>query len=131
MTVCVPPAPSGNGSALLHELSARLQALAEHGTASCIDLRALPLSPGDMQQLRDTLGTGAVTARLNALGESSANETRYAGIWWVTHRNELGETVAELIEICAVPAILQAPPEDIAMAAGQLAALLAATPVQS
>ena len=48
------------------------------------------------------------------VGESRAQETRYPGIWWVTHRNEAGDTVAELIEVCTIPAILRAPAEDVA-----------------
>jgi hydrogenase-1 operon protein HyaF len=60
------------------------------------------------------LGTGAVDARVEALGESRVVETKFPGIWWVTHRNEVGETVAESVEICGVPAILHAPREDVA-----------------
>ncbi len=112
---------TGNGTALLHELATLLQALARHGKAASIDLRSVPLSPGDLQELDDFLGAGAVEARIDALGESRVTETRYPGIWRVVHRNETGEIVAELIEVCTVPAILCAPVEDIAAAAGRLA----------
>ena len=42
------------------------------------------------------------------------HETGYAGVWRVTHRNEAGEVVADLIEVCEAPAILRAPVEDVA-----------------
>ncbi len=122
-------AATGNGTALLHELATRLLDLAENSEAASIDLRAVPLSPGDVQELRDTLGVGAVQARIDALGESRVSETLYPGIWWITHCNEAGEVVAELIEICAVPEILRAPAGDIADAAAALAARLVPTPV--
>jgi hydrogenase-1 operon protein HyaF len=113
--------PTGNGAALLQELATLLCALAERDEAASIDLRALPLSPGDFKQLRDTLGAGVVQARVDALGESCVAETGFPGIWWVTHCNEAGDTVAELIEVCVVPEILRAPADDIVAGAVHLA----------
>jgi hydrogenase-1 operon protein HyaF len=81
--------PTGNAQALLNELAGLLDAWVSRGEAACIDLRSLPLS-------------------------ADVRETQYPGVWWVTHRNELKETVAELIEVCEVPAILRAPVEDAA-----------------
>ena len=105
---------TGNARALLNEMLGLLDKLAAGGEGGSIDLRCVPLSPGDWEELREVLGTGAVDARVDALGESRAQETRFPGIWWVTHRNEPGETVAELIEVCSVPTILRAPRDDVA-----------------
>ena|ERR1019366_2872816 len=108
---------TGNARALLNEMLGLLEELASGGEGGSIDLRSVPLSAGDLEELHQVLGAGAVDARVDALGESRAQETRFPGIWWVTHCNEPGETVAELIEVCSVPAILRAPREDVADAA--------------
>lgn len=105
---------SGNSKALLSEMLRLLERLVADGEVGSIDLRSVPLTADDIEELGRVLGTGSVDARVDALGESRVRETRFAGIWWVTHCNEAGETVAELIEVCGIPAILQAPPEDIA-----------------
>lgn len=115
---------SGNAKALLREMASLLAALAVGEAGGSIDLRALPLTPTDLDELRAVLGAGAVDARVEALGESTVRETRFPGVWWVTHRNEAGEIVAELIEICAVPAILIAPHEDIVDGAARFAQTL-------
>jgi hydrogenase-1 operon protein HyaF len=105
---------SGNARALLNEIAGLAEGLAAGGEGGSIDLRSMPLTEGDLEELHQVLGAGAIDARIDALGESRAQETRYPGIWWVTHRNEAGDTVAELIEVCTIPAILRAPAEDVA-----------------
>jgi hydrogenase-1 operon protein HyaF len=117
----------GNAQALLHEMLRLLQGLHARGEGGSIDLRSVPLTVDDLANLRAVLGTGAVDARVEALGESRACETRFPGIWWVTHRNEAGETVAEAIEICAIPAILCTPVDDMADGAERLRQALAET----
>jgi hydrogenase-1 operon protein HyaF len=105
--------PTGNVKALLHELTGLLDAWLGRGEASSIDLRSLPLTRGDYDELGAALGAGAVSASVEAIGASEVRETRYPGVWRVTHRNEGGEVVADLIEVCEVPAILRAPAEDV------------------
>jgi hydrogenase-1 operon protein HyaF len=78
-----------------------------------IDLKSLPLSPLEYEQLRFTLGQGEVTARLEAIGPSEIIETQYPGVWWVTHYNVEGDIIADMIEIARVPDILQSQPEDM------------------
>ena len=106
--------PSGNGKALLHELVDLLEGWVRSGQPASIDLRSLPLTRGDYAELRAALGSGAVSARVEAIGPSEVRETQYPGLWWVTHFNEAGQVVADLLEVCAVPAILPAPAEDAA-----------------
>lgn len=118
---------TGNAKALLNEMLRMLETLLSSGQGGSIDLRAVPLTKDDFDDLRAVLGTGAVDARIEALGESRVVETRFPGIWWVTHRNEAGETVAESIEVCGVPSILHSPSEDMADGAKGLRQTLAAT----
>lgn len=106
--------PTGNVKALLHEIARLLEAWVDKSEPASIDLRSLPLSRGDYEELAEALGVGAVTASVEAIGASDVHETRYPGVWRVTHRNEAGEVVADLIEVCEAPVILRAPAEDIA-----------------
>jgi hydrogenase-1 operon protein HyaF len=106
--------PTGNIRALLHELTGLLDAWLSKGEAASIDLRSLPLTSGDYDELGAALGAGAVSASVEAIGLSEVREMRYAGVWRVTHRNEAGEIVADLLEVCDAPLILRSPVEDAA-----------------
>lgn len=102
----------GNIRALLTEIAARLEKL-EHGETGIIDLNSLPLAPGEYEQLRQTLAQGEISARIDAIGPSEIIETRYPGVWWVTHYNVEGDIVADMLEITTIPEIIKSQPEDI------------------
>ena len=112
--------PTGNAAALLNELLTLLEGWVSDGKCASIDLRSLPLNGADYAELHAALGTGAVGARIEAIGATDVHETRYAGVWWVTHYNEAQEVVAELIEVGDVPDILRTPREDGAAALARL-----------
>lgn len=103
----------GNIRALLAEIAARLEKLDDHGETGMIDLNSLPLAPGEYEQLRQTLGQGEVSARIEAIGASEIIETHYPGVWWVTHYNVEGDIVADTLEITAMPEIIKSQAEDI------------------
>jgi len=103
----------GNIRALLAEIAARLEKLVSEGENGMIDLNSLPLAPGEYEQLRQTLGQGEVSVRIEAIGPSEIIETRYPGVWWVTHYNVEGDIVADMIEIAHIPVILKSQPADI------------------
>jgi hypothetical protein len=86
----------GNIRALLAEIAARLEKLA-----------------GSDEQLRQTLAQGEVSARVEAIGPSEIIETRYPGVWWVTHYNVEGDIVADMIEIAWLPEIIKSQPADV------------------
>lgn len=98
--------------ALLREIEALLAELVASGRNGRIDLRSLPLLPGDDARLAAVLGDGEVDADIQATGGTRVRETGVAGVWWVTHANADGETVAEFIEVALVPEILKTHPED-------------------
>lgn len=104
---------SGNAPVLLHEIAELARRLLDSGESSAIDLRALPLTPADLDWLRETLGQGQVVATLEAEGESTLTETVCPGVWWVTHRNENGAVASEFIEVTFVPELLKAHPDDV------------------
>lgn len=113
-TIDVLPVEVGTGNVLplLHEIRHALQAWLEHGEAASIDLRRLPLAPGEEQRIIDTLGEGEVRVAIDAMGPSEIIETRFAGVWLVTHRNTDDAIIGRFIEITAMPAIALSQAED-------------------
>jgi hydrogenase-1 operon protein HyaF len=118
------PSPSGglgNGvSAILAELATLLEQLAERQIPAAIDLRSLPMSPKDRDELQQLLGEGEIQATIHADGLSTLRETSFAGIWWVMHRDTQGELIAELLEVTYVPQILASASDEVAAAARAL-----------
>jgi hydrogenase-1 operon protein HyaF len=97
-----------------------LEALAADGTTSSIDLRSLPLTDADRQQLEEMLGRGEVSAELEVAGRSSIWETAYAGAWWVRHRGAGDKISSEEIMVCPIPEILITHAADIESAAHRI-----------
>ena len=118
------PGLSGNAPPLLHELVEHVRRLLESGEPSAIDLSALPLTPADLDWLRDKLGSGEISITLQASGESTLSETACPGVWWVTHRNEQGAITSQFIEVAFVPELAKAHPQDVAIGQEQLELLI-------
>jgi len=78
------------------------------------------MSPQDRSELERALGEGEVKATVRAAGLSTVRETRICGVWWVEHRDEAGELMAELLEVTQVPSILASASDEIAAAARAL-----------
>jgi len=114
------PGLTGNALPLLRELLEMVRRLLDSGESSAIDLSALPLTPADLDWLRDKLGTGEISVVLQANGESTLDETACPGVWWVTHRNEQGAVTSQFIEVTFVPELVKAHPQDVAIGREQL-----------
>jgi len=106
---------------LLHQIKHALQNLLENNVSEIIDLRSIPLAPGEEDRLLEILGEGEVSAQLNALGLSDVTETQYTGVWLVTHHNDENEIISRHIEITYIPEILLSQKEDISLAYDRLA----------
>ncbi len=113
-------AASGNITPLLHEIRHALRRVAQGGEGTTIDLGSLPLAPGEEKRIEDLLGQGEVRAELNALGPTVVQETRYPGVWYITHRNTEQEVVARFIEVTRMPELLLAQSEDMRRAVSEL-----------
>lgn len=109
------PGLTGNAPPLLRELLEQVRHLIESGESSAIDLSALPLTPADLDWLREKLGAGEISVTLQANGESTLNETSCPGVWWVTHHNEQGAVTSQFIEVTFVPELVKAHPQDVAI----------------
>jgi hydrogenase-1 operon protein HyaF len=99
---------------LLHEIRHALAQLLEEGSETVIDLRSIPLAPGEEAAIEQVLGEGEVQATLSALGPSEFRESSYPGVWRVTHFNHDGQIVGKFVEVAVVPSLLKSQTEDIA-----------------
>jgi len=107
---------SWNVKPILHEIRHALQALIDGGECSIIDLRSIPLAPGEEQTIIDMLGQGEVHASLEVLGPSEIYETGYPGVWLITHYNENNNIIGRFIEVTEIPEILKSQYEDMSNA---------------
>ena len=105
--------PTRNALPLLHEIRHALHRLLESGEQTVIDLRALPLTGAEQEQILAVLGTGEVEAHLEALGKSVVRETRCAGVWVVEHYDVDDEIMGRQIEVTRMPFILYSQEEDM------------------
>lgn len=119
--------PAGSPSqvrAILTELQTKLESLAKQGITDSLDLRSLPMFPGDYELLKETLGYGEIHVSIDAMGPTEIYETAFPGIWWISHFNSVDENIAEFIEITTLPAILKTAEEDLQQANQQLLELI-------
>ena len=104
---------TGNVEPLLHEIRHALKRLASGKDGTTIDLKSLPLAPGEEERIEATLGTGEVRAEVDALGPTLIQESSYPGVWLITHKNADNAVVARFIEVTYIPELLRSQPEDI------------------
>lgn len=104
---------TGNDILILNEIRHALKKLIDSGETTTIDLRALPMAPGELDRIEEMLGKGEISATLDALGQSTIVETRASGVWLITHLNTEGETLGKYIEISPFPHLLRAHEEDM------------------
>jgi hydrogenase-1 operon protein HyaF len=123
---CLDATTTGMALSVTAEVGRLLEALAASGQPGAVDLRSLPLTDADRQQLQDLLGRGEVRADLELAGRSEVWETAYPGVWWVRHLGADDRIASEEIAVCPVPEILQAHPDDIRAGARRLSQDLAA-----
>jgi hydrogenase-1 operon protein HyaF len=103
----------GNVRPILNEVLHALDKLLGTNESTTIDLASLPFGPGELEHLEALLGTGELSAKLDALGTSSIRETAYPGVWWLEHRNAFDEVVGRYLEITRTPEILSSQDADI------------------
>jgi hydrogenase-1 operon protein HyaF len=116
----------GNAWPILSEVRHALARLIETGDPTQIDLGAMPFGPGDEDRLMALLGSGEVTATVDALGPTQIRETAFRGVWVVEYLNTDAQRVALHLEIDEVPRLLRTQPDDLADGLAALDARLAA-----
>ena len=116
-------AETGNITPLLHEIRHALADWLDSGSEHSIDLRSLPMAPGEEDRLLDQLGRGEVQAQITGLGRSELIETRYPGVWLVTHYGDDEQIIGRGIEITDCPWLLRTQRADAAQALRELGEL--------
>lgn len=122
------PADWGNALPVLHEIRNALIKLQQAGESTVIDLSAIPFGPGDRERLLETLGTGEVSARVDALGATHIHETTLPGVWRVHYHSPDDRELALHIEITRLPSLLGTPAEEIPLAIERLSQRLDSSP---
>jgi len=119
---------TGNVVPLLHEIRHALQRQIESGEDTVIDLRSLPMAPGEEARIEEMLGRGEMEVRLvNALGLTEIHETSFSGVWWVVHHNQNDEFIGKFIEIACVPSMFNSQTVDMKAAIDVMDQALSAT----
>lgn len=113
-----------NVEPLLHEVKHALDNLIKNDETTIIDLRSIPLAPGEEDKILHSLGRGEIYAQLSALGPSEIVETQYAGVWVITHYNDDNDIISRFIEITTMPEILCSQAEDVVAAYHRLVTYL-------
>lgn len=119
---------TGMAWSVMTEVAECLGRLDRDGIENAIDLRSLPLTEDDREQLDALLGQGEVTAHLDVAGHSVIRETAFPGVWWVRHMGADGKVSSEELAITRLPDILVTDPSDIAAGAKRIRRQLAAGP---
>lgn len=92
---------------ILNQIKELLARYLESGEPGVIDMRLLPrMNAETYKHIKDLLSSGEVTALVDAEARVDIRETQYSGVWWLTHHNEQGGIVTELIEVSRIPGIL-------------------------
>jgi len=99
--------------AILIEIQQAVKAYDKTGKRYGLDLTALPLSEFDIAKLLKLLGQGEINIRLSTMGESEIYETIIDTVWVIKHKNENDKVTTILIEVGAIPDIVQSEIEDI------------------
>ncbi|WP_284935055.1 hydrogenase expression/formation protein, partial [Citrobacter freundii] len=109
----LPPPVDGlmNGLTLAQELLAHVRdpALQPHS----INLTQLPISDADRLFLARLCGEGRIQIRTIGYGESQIDSTALRHVWHVRCLDTLKGLLLESYEICPLPELVQAAPEDL------------------
>ncbi|MDT8408068.1 MAG: hydrogenase expression/formation C-terminal domain-containing protein [Wenzhouxiangellaceae bacterium] len=119
-------APDDDGSigggvhALGHEIQSCLEKLAASGESSMIDLKTLPMAPGEYDDIKTMLGQGELDLVLDMDGPTRIRETAYPGVWWIQHKDRNDQILSEIIEISRVPDFLAIQADQVTESAKRL-----------
>jgi hydrogenase-1 operon protein HyaF len=89
-----------------------------------INLSLLPHTEEDLGLLNDLLGRGETTILSRGYGNCRIMATATRDTWWVQFYNSQDTMILNTIEICPIPAVACAAPEDIADSAERLKEIL-------
>jgi hydrogenase-1 operon protein HyaF len=109
-----------NAPPLLPEINEHIAGSRPH----VINLSLLPHTEEDLGLLNDLLGRGEITILSRGYGNCRIMATATRDTWWVQFYNSQDTMILNTIEICPIPAVACAAPEDIADSAERLKEIL-------
>jgi hydrogenase-1 operon protein HyaF len=102
-----------SGPALVEELLDKAATHPSGELAHVINLTLLPHSPEDLDFLDAALGTGAVTVLSRGYGNCRVDATAVPRVWRVRFFNSMDQLILDTLEVCDVPEVVLAAPEDL------------------
>jgi len=114
-----------NAPALLVEISDQWRRWQEGDAAHMVNLTLLPMSVEDIGFLDHHLGTGRVLILSRGYGNCRITNTQRPNCWRVVYYNSQDIVILNTVEICALPEVAQAAPEDLVDSHARLAEVLA------
>ncbi len=113
-----------NALPILVEIAAASERFSEDGALHSINLTMLPMSDAELEFLDERLGRGPVDILSRAYGKCQVISTATDCVWWVRYYNSMETLILNTIEVCEVPQVVAAAPEDLADSATRLRELL-------
>ena len=99
---------------LLHEVRHALARYHDSGETTTIDLRRIPMTERDEEELEGFLGVGDVSIDIQALGPTQIRETQFPAVWHIVHFNADGDIAGKFVTVAAIPDLVMTPREDAA-----------------
>ena len=120
------PLPEGvfNAPALISEIVEHQAAWRPGRPPHCINFTLLPHTEADLKFLQDHLGRGETIVLSRGYGNCRVESTGVRNVWWVRYFNSQDALILNQLEICDLPEVVLAAPEDIEASAERLAEVM-------
>jgi hydrogenase-1 operon protein HyaF len=118
------PPEAGNAQAVLVELESHRQHWRAGQPAEVVNLSLLPLTPLDISLMDAHLGTGRVLILSRGYGNCRITNACVPNTWRVVYYNSQDTVILNSVEVCAIPEVACAAPEDLADSVERLTEVL-------
>lgn len=113
-----------NAPSVLVELAEYIDIWQPPELPDTVNLSLLPMSEDDIAWISQVLGTGPTVILSRGYGNCRIGATQYRNCWWLKYFNSQDHVILETIEVCDVPPVAVAAPEDISDSAERLNQIL-------
>ena len=102
-----------NAPSLLVELEDKSSGFVTEADVQAINLTLLPHTEQDLNWLDAALGKGSVDILSRGYGNCRITATALAHVWRVQFFNSMDTLILDTFEVCAIPEVALAAPEDL------------------
>lgn len=113
-----------NALPLIAELNAQIAEYSADKLAHVINLSLLPQTEQDLEFLYSLLGKGTVSILSRSYGTNRITSTATDKVWWIQYFNSDDTLILNTLEVCAIPVVACAAPEDLQDSATRLQEIL-------